>query len=110
MANWICSLRALAFTGALALAIPFGAGCIQQPRAAISLKVVLQDKTPGDASVIIDEQYIGPLRYVAAHGVRLPVGEHRITVEREGYFPYDVAVVAGRDAIRIDVKLVRVPD
>jgi hypothetical protein len=94
----------------VALALPLGAGCIQQPRAAVSLKVVRQDKTPGDASVTIDEQYIGPLRYVAAHGVRLPIGEHRITVEKEGYFPYDVAVVAGRDSIRIDVKLVRVPD
>jgi hypothetical protein len=95
---------------AATVVLSLGTGCIQQPRAAVSLKVVRQDKTPGDASVTIDEQYIGPLRFVAAHGVRLPLGEHRITVEKEGYFPYDVAVVAGRDSILIDVKLVRVPD
>ena len=35
---------------------------------------------PRDASVSIDEEYIGPLGIVAARGVRLPVGEHRITV------------------------------
>jgi hypothetical protein len=94
----------------LTVAIALACGCVPQPRAAVSLRVVRQDKTPRDASVTIDEEYIGPLYYVAAHGVRLPTGEHRITIEREGYFPYDVAVVAGRDSIRINVKLVRVPD
>jgi hypothetical protein len=95
---------------AIMVAIALASGCVPQPRAAVSLRVVRQDKTPRDASVTIDEEYIGPLAYVAAHGVRLPVGEHRITIEREGYFPYDVAVVAGRDAIRVNVKLVRIPD
>ena len=94
----------------LGLALPLGAGCVQPARSSVHLKVVRQDKTPGDASVTIDEQYIGPLRFVAAHGVRLPEGNHRITVEKDGYFPYDVLVVAGRAAIRIDVQLVRVPD
>jgi hypothetical protein len=95
---------------ALGIALALASGCVPQPRAAVSLRVVRQDKTPRDASVTIDEEYIGPLAYVAAHGVRLPVGEHRISIEREGYFPYDVAVVAGRDAIRLEVKLVRIPD
>ena len=95
---------------ALTIAAACAAGCVPQPRAAVSLRVVRQDKTPRDASVTIDEEYIGPLGYVAAHGVRLPTGEHRISIEREGYFPYDVAVVAGRDAIQLNVKLVRVPD
>ena len=108
MERWFPGLAALLVTAALALAL--GAGCVQPARSSVHLKVVRQDKTPGDASVTIDEQYIGPLRFVAAHGVRLPEGNHRITVEKEGYFPYDVLVVAGRAAIRIDVQLVRVPD
>jgi PEGA domain len=95
---------------ALIVGVALITGCVPQPRAAVSLKVVRQDKTPRDASVTIDEQYIGPLAYVAAHGVRLPTGEHRITIEREGYFPYDVAVVAGRDSIRLNVRLIRIPD
>ncbi|MBN1607970.1 MAG: PEGA domain-containing protein [Polyangiaceae bacterium] len=66
--------------------------------------------TPSDASVYIDEQYIGPLYYVAARGVRMPIGEHRITVTREGYFDWDTIVVADRDPIALNVALVPVPD
>ena len=47
---------------------------------------------------------------VAARGVRLPVGEHRITVQKEGYFPWDKLVVADRQPIVLDVTLVAVPD
>ena len=65
---------------------------------------------PRDASVIIDEEYVGPLWIVAARGVRLPVGEHRITVQKEGYFPWDKLVVADRQPIVLDVTLVAVPD
>ena len=64
----------------------------------------------GDATVIIDEEYIGPLAYVAARGVRLPVGTHRITVERDGYFPFDTTVVADRKPIFLEIKLSPVPD
>jgi len=79
-------------------------------RAAVSLKMGMAQKTPGDASVFIDEEYIGPLGYVAAHGVRLPIGEHRVTVERDGFFPWDRLVVADRQAILLNVDLVPVPD
>jgi hypothetical protein len=85
------------------------AACVPQPRAAVSMKVV-RHKAPADASVTIDEQYIGPLGYVAAHGVRVPLGVHRITVERPGYFPFDKTVEASRDPIRLVVELVPVPD
>jgi hypothetical protein len=103
-------------TARAALALALGAapvlitGCIHQPRAAVSLAVVRHAKTPADASVTIDEEYIGLLGYVAAHGVRLPLGEHRITVERDGYFPYDATVVAGSAPIRLDIELVPIPD
>jgi hypothetical protein len=42
--------------------------------------------------------------------VRLPIGRHRITVEKEGYFPFDRLVTADRDDILLDVKLEPVPD
>jgi len=98
----------VAFVVALALTLLYG--CSGDLKAAVSLKVGRSPETPRDASVIIDEQYIGPLGYVAAHGVRLPVGEHRISVEKNGYFPYDRLVKADRDDIRLDVKLEPVPD
>ena len=79
-------------------------------RAAVSLRVNRDPRTPRDAGVWIDEEFIGPLTYVAAYGVRLPVGEHRITVQKSGYFPWDRLVVADREPITLDVVLVPIPD
>ena len=78
--------------------------------AAVSLKVKRSAQTPKNASVSIDENYIGPLSIVAAHGVRLPVGTHRITVEKDGYFPFDQLVTADRDDILLEVTLEPIPD
>jgi hypothetical protein len=95
----------------LALSVPGLPGCgLRGVRPAVTMKLVRSAATPRDASVIIDEEYIGPLYYVVARGVRLPVGQHRITVEKEGYFPWDRLVEAGREPIVLKVKLVRVPD
>lgn len=85
-------------------------GCGIGPRSAVSMKVARAKSTPKDASVYIDEEYIGPLYYVAAHGVRLPTGKHRITVTRDGYFPWDREIIADRQPIFFDVELVAVPD
>jgi len=79
-------------------------------RAAVDLRFRASQRAAGDASVYIDEQYVGPLGYVAARGVRLPVGEHRITVTKDGYFPWDRLVEADRQPVRLDVELVPVPD
>jgi hypothetical protein len=65
-----------------------------------------------DAQVTIDDRPIGPLGYVAARGVALPPGRHRITVEKTGYFPFD-AVVEAKDKdqpIFLQITLVPVPD
>jgi hypothetical protein len=88
-----------------------GMGCATMNlRAAVTMQLKRVGNTPRDASVIIDEQYIGPLTYVAAHGVRLPVGEHRITVQKPGYFPWDRLVEADREPIHLEVELVPIPD
>jgi hypothetical protein len=84
--------------------------CGPNLRGAVSLRLNISKAAPSDASVLIDEEYIAPLAYVAVHGVRLPEGEHRITVQKDGYFPWDQLVVAGRDPITLNVELVRIPD
>ena len=68
--------------------------------------------TPPDATVIIDEEVLGSLDLVAAHGVALPPGVHHVTVKANGYFPWDREVKAelGQGPLRLDVALVPVPD
>jgi hypothetical protein len=97
------SLFALAVAGT-------AVACGPNVRAAVSLKVTRDKRTPKDAGVWIDEEFIGPLSYVAAYGVRLPVGEHRITVQKAGYFPWDRLVTADREPIALDVLLEPIPD
>ena len=65
--------------------------------------------TPADATVIVDDRPIGSLGRVIQHGVALPPGRHHITVERAGYFPWDRAVDARDELIRLEVKLERIP-
>jgi hypothetical protein len=68
--------------------------------------------TPPNATVIIDEEALGSLEFVAAHGVALPPGVHHLTVKALGYFPWDreVEAKAGSAPIALDVALTRVPD
>jgi PEGA domain len=96
--------RGLALCAAVALV-----GC-QAQRAAVKLSVERAASTPRDASVYIDEQFVGFLGVVAARGVRLPEGKHRITVEKVGYFPWDREVVSDRKPIELKVELRKVPD
>jgi hypothetical protein len=103
-------LSALAVTVASAVTTTALPSCMPQPRAAVSLHVTRHAKTPADAAVTIDEEFIGALAYVAAHGVRLPLGKHRITVERTGYFPYDTIVEADDRPISLDIQLKPIPD
>jgi hypothetical protein len=86
-------------------------GCVSYGlRPAVSMKVEFAPDAPKSALVYIDEQYIGTLAYVAKRGVRLPEGEHRITVEKAGYFPYDALVVSDREPIHLRVSLQKIPD
>jgi PEGA domain len=105
---WLSLLGVIGFV----IAILLGAcpGCGPQPRAAVSMSMAYAKNTPADASVSIDEQYIGPLGYVAAHGVRLPEGQHRISVTKTGFFPWDRLVTAGMQPIKLDVTLEPIPD
>jgi hypothetical protein len=106
---WLSLLGVIGFLCAIVLAAC--PGCGPQPHAAFSLKMAYQKKTPADASVVIDEQYVGPLGYVAAHGVRLRTGEHRVSITKAGYFPYDRLVVKNdSEPVKLDVALEPIPD
>jgi len=67
---------------------------------------------PQAATVTIDDAWIGSLERVSQHGVALPPGRHRITVEAPGHFPWDhlVDVKEGDPPIQLNVALVPVPE
>jgi hypothetical protein len=96
--------RALLVATALA-----GASCqlTGYPSPTVSLRV---QGNVGDAQITIDDIPVGALSFVAARGVALPPGRHRITVERTGYFPWDALVEAKSDPIHLQITLVPVPD
>ncbi|MFC1641922.1 PEGA domain-containing protein [Myxococcota bacterium] len=100
-------MRAVAALGLWLAVLP---GCGLGAKGAVDCRIVPQPGTPHDASVIIDEEFVGPMYWVAANTLRIPVGTHRITVEKVGYFPWDHVVVADRKPIRLDVTLAPVPD
>jgi hypothetical protein len=66
--------------------------------------------TPPDASVTIDDKYVGALAFVAKRGVALPPGQHRVTIEKPGFFPVDRLVDAKSEPVTLEVKLEPVPD
>jgi hypothetical protein len=97
-------MRALVFLFVVACGAP-GNGA----KATTSLQM---SGSPADARVVVDDQIVGTLDMVKARGVAMPPGQHRVTVEREGYFPFDTIVEAkeGEKVLRLEAKLVPVPD
>ena len=93
----------------LGVAVALSSGC-QMHRAAVHLSLERLESTPRDASVYIDEQFVGFLGVVVARGVRLPEGQHRISVEKVGYFPWDRLVVSDRQPIALNVELRKIPE
>jgi hypothetical protein len=86
------------------------ASCVFGPPArTVSLRL-RTERAYAEATVTIDYQQVGPLGYVAARGVALPPGRHRITVEKAGFFPWDTTVEATEQPIFLNVVLVPIPD
>ena len=79
-------------------------------RSAVDFTVEVSKDTPGSALVYVDGSYVGTLAAVAARGLRLPEGKHRISVEKTGYFPYDAVVVSKLHPIHLKVELLPLPD
>jgi len=75
----------------------------------VSMKMV---GGPANASVTVDDIFVGTLDVVSRRGVALPPGTHRVSVEAPGHLPWDKLVEAkeGEAAVHLDVKLVPIPD
>jgi hypothetical protein len=84
------------------------AGC-GGPAAPPKVKVKLAG-TPPDATVVVDDQVVGPLRMVQKLGLSLAPGKHRVTVEREGYFPFDRVIESTGEPVTLDVALTKLPE
>lgn len=80
----------------------------REPRT-VSVRMV---GSPPNASVTIDDIFVGRLETVMARGVALPVGTHRVSVEAPGYLPWDKVVEAkeGAGPLRLEVRLVATPE
>ena len=88
-------------------------GACQPAKSASQPTVSLRMRgTPPSATVIIDEEALGTLEFVAAHGVALPPGTHHVTVKAPGYFPSDIAVDAQLSSgpVALQIALIPVPD
>jgi len=100
----VSGARAAAMAAGLFACAPAG-----HPRT-VSLRMT---GTPPEAQVTIDDEVVGSLAVVAARGVALPRGAHRVTVEAPGYFPWDREVIADPRAsaspLRLAVALERLP-
>jgi len=94
-------VRRLALAAAVALAACGGAPAVTV------LKVQSDVK---DATVTIDDVYVGAAAWVGVRGVHVPEGRHRVTVEKVGYFPFDTTVDAKSGGSVVEVKLVKIPD
>jgi len=98
-------------TAVFALLLAFSAAACGPPAApkTVSMRMV---GGPGNASVTVDDTFVGTLDVVSRRGVALPPGMHRVSVEAPGHLPWDKVVEAkeGAGPVQIDVKLVPVPD
>lgn len=66
---------------------------------------------PDEALVTVDDQYVGKLGRLKRFGVKVPAGEHRLTIEANGHFPHDQLVtVPGRGETKVDIVLEPVPE
>lgn len=83
------------------------AGCppAEEPTTVLKLRGEVRD-----ASVTVDDQYVGALAWIQVKGLVLPRGKHRVTVEKAGYFPWDKVVEANEPLHLEDVKLEKIPD
>jgi hypothetical protein len=85
------------------------AGCGTPAAKTVSMR--MKGAVP-DAQVIIDDEYVGTLVVVQKRGVALPPGKHRISVERQGFFPWDklVEVHEGDPPVQLEPVLTPIPD
>ena len=93
-------------------AVMIAVACSPAKPPTTSLRLAPAEDAPKNAKVTVDDQPIGSLAFVTKRGVALPPGKHRLTIEADGYLPWDGEVDAGENGglIKLDVKLVKRPD
>ncbi len=88
-----------------------GPATVPHPTPSIGVLVIKVDgQVPERSQVAIDDQAMGPLDFVAARGVSLPVGAHRMTVTAPGYLPFDRGFDLASKRVVVTVALRQVPD
>ena len=104
-------VAATTLAAALAIALASGTAACGPPAAPKTVSLRMAGGPP-NASVTVDDQFVGSLEIVARRGVALPPGRHRVTVEAQGHLPWDKLVEAkeGDPPLRLDVQLVPIPD
>ena len=95
-------------TLAAALFVTPACGPAREPKT-VSLRMV---GAPPNATVTVDDIFVGTFDVVSRRGVALPPGSHRVSVEAPGHLPWDKVVEAreGAGPMQLDVKLVPIPD
>ena len=102
-------MKAARYLVLFAIALTSASCVLGPPAKTVSLRM-RGERAFAEAQVTIDDQMIGPLGFVSVRGVALPPGRHRITVEKDGYFPWDTVVEAKEQPIQLNVVLVPIPD
>jgi hypothetical protein len=62
-----------------------------------------------EALVYVDDRYVAKMKRLRA-GIKLPPGQHRLTVEKVGCFPYDQLVTVDERPVEVSVELTEIPD
>ena len=93
----------------LVIALPLGA-CAPAQHGRLETVSLRVHGEPANARVTVDDIPIGELAYVASRGVALPKGQHRISVEADGYFPFDVVLEARDKRIELPIVLRKLPE
>jgi hypothetical protein len=112
LSEMICLFRPMTVGISCLVVGLLSAACVP-PQAPAQQTISLRVRgTPPSATVVVDEEALGTLDFVAAHGVALPPGMHHVTVTARGYFPSDTEVDArpGSPPVRLEVALTPVPD
>ena len=92
------------------LAIVLVAAIACGPAAGPTSSMRVLSNGPPNASVMVDDHFVGTLEVVTKRGVALPAGVHRVTVEATSYFPWDKVIEARGSPVKLDVRMVPVPE
>ncbi len=94
----------------LVIATACGNEASHPKREVTSLRFEADGAVARKAIVTVDDQAIGALDFVIARGIAVPRGNHRVTVEAPGYFPWDASLSCTERHQRVRVDLRAIPD